>query len=541
MIPVLVQPALALVLEQLEIDDPPDLVLLLRDLARTHRHCIAVDLPSGIESDDGTPLNEGLPHSDLTIALGAWKFAHFLNPASTMMGAKRLVPIGVGEVEGAAQRLGKPSLHAPASDAHKYSRGLLAVVGGEMPGAAILAASAAMRAGAGYVKLLADHPPAFAPPELVTDTAPLPEALADQRIAAILAGPGLGRSEGAKQRLIAALAARRPSVLDADALVLLAPDMLPGDVPAIATPHEGELEALCRAFAVVAGTKRERAASLARTSGMVVVAKGPDTIVAAPDGALFLADPASSWLSTAGTGDVLAGIIASRLATGASPVQAACQGVWLHGEAARLAGPAFTAGDLARAVPAALALSLAALWKLPAVFIVENNEYSMGTPLERTLPVRDITLKASGYGMYCDRFEANDVFEVRDKLKKACEHARSGKGPALIEILTYRFRGHSMSDPGKYRTPEEVELRKKKDPVRVARQLLLDRGVSTQDVEALDAAVEEEVRDAVQFAEESASPSEELLRELVYAPSAEGVLADSARARTIADNIVGGG
>lgn len=186
------------------------------------------------------------------------------------------------------------------------------------------------------------------------------------------------------------------------------------------------------------------------------------------------------------------------------------------------------------------ALSLAAIWKLPAVFIVENNEYSMGTPLERTLPVRDITLKASGYGMYSDRFEASDVFEVRERLKKAVDHARSGKGPALIEVLTYRFRGHSMSDPGKYRTPEEVELRKKKDSVRVARQLLLDSGVPVQEVEGIDASVEEEVRDAVQFAEESAPPSEALMHELVYAPSTEGVLANPARARAISGNLLGG-
>ena len=336
----------------------PDLVQLLRELAHAHSRLIAVDLPSGIESDSGAALNEGLPQNDLTIALGAWKFAHFLAPASALMGAKRLVPIGVAEVAGAARLVRKPRLSAPACDAHKYSRGLLALVGGEMPGASMLAAQAAMHGGAGYVKLLADAPPPVTPPELVTETAPLPEALADQRIAAILAGPGLGRSEGAKQRLIAALAARRPSVLDADALVLLAPDMLPGDVPAIATPHEGELEALCRAFAVAAGSKRERAASLAKASGMVVVAKGPDTIVASPGGALFLAEPATSWLSTAGTGDVLAGLIASRLATGAAPLGAACEALWLHGEAARLAGPAFTAGDLARAVPAALAARL---------------------------------------------------------------------------------------------------------------------------------------------------------------------------------------
>jgi pyruvate dehydrogenase E1 component alpha subunit len=186
------------------------------------------------------------------------------------------------------------------------------------------------------------------------------------------------------------------------------------------------------------------------------------------------------------------------------------------------------------------ALSLAALWKLPAVFIVENNEYSMGTPLERTLPVRDITLKAQGYGMYSDRFQAVDVFEVRDRLKKAIAHAREGNGPAFIEILTYRYRGHSMSDPGKYRTPEEVELRKQKDSVRVARELLLKSGVPAAEVDAIDASVEEEVRDAVQFADESPAPTEEMMNELVYAPSPEGVLADPASARAISGNILGG-
>ncbi|MFT3925073.1 MAG: pyruvate dehydrogenase (acetyl-transferring) E1 component subunit alpha [Myxococcales bacterium] len=186
------------------------------------------------------------------------------------------------------------------------------------------------------------------------------------------------------------------------------------------------------------------------------------------------------------------------------------------------------------------ALSLAALWKLPAVFIVENNEYSMGTPLERTLPVRDITLKASGYGMYSDRFQSADVFEVRDKLKKAVDHARSGKGPALIEILTYRYRGHSMSDPGKYRTPEEVELRKQKDCVRVARKTLLDEGVPAAEVEAIDNSVEEEIRDAVQFADESPAPTEQTMHELVYAKSPDFVLSDPEAPRRIHGNQVGG-
>jgi pyruvate dehydrogenase E1 component alpha subunit len=187
------------------------------------------------------------------------------------------------------------------------------------------------------------------------------------------------------------------------------------------------------------------------------------------------------------------------------------------------------------------ALSLAALWKLPAVFIVENNEYSMGTPLERTLPVRDITLKASGYGMYSDRFQASDVFEVRERLKKAVDHARSGQGPALIELLTYRFRGHSMSDPGKYRTPEEVELRKQKDAVRVARKQLLDAGVSEADVDAIDQSVEEEVRDAVTFADESAAPDEALMHRAVYAPSPEFVLTDPEAPHAARPNLLGGG
>jgi pyruvate dehydrogenase E1 component alpha subunit len=186
------------------------------------------------------------------------------------------------------------------------------------------------------------------------------------------------------------------------------------------------------------------------------------------------------------------------------------------------------------------ALSLAALWKLPAVFIVENNEYSMGTPLERTLPVRDITLKASGYGMYSDRFVSSDVFEVRERLGKAIEHARSGKGPALVELLTYRFRGHSMSDPGKYRTPEEVELRKQKDSVRIAREQLLKSGMSAADVDAIDASVEEEVRDAVQFADSSAQPNDDDMHDYVYAPPSEGTFENPEAYRVFRGNILGG-
>jgi NAD(P)H-hydrate repair Nnr-like enzyme with NAD(P)H-hydrate dehydratase domain len=143
-------------------------------------------------------------------------------------------------------------------------------------------------------------------------------------------------------------------VLDGDALMLLTPAMAKGQ-QAILTPHEGELAALESAFALhVNGSKVKRAKALAEASGMVVVAKGPDTVIATPDGTWTIAPRASSWLSVAGSGDVLAGLIASRLAAGVSAFEAACQGVWLHGKAAGLLGGPFTAMALAEAVPSAV-------------------------------------------------------------------------------------------------------------------------------------------------------------------------------------------
>lgn len=327
---------------------------LLARLAGSHSKRVAIDLPSGIESDLGMPLNPGLPDWDLVVALGAWKPAHFLMPAAAMMGTARLVEIGIDPVEGAAQAIGRPHLHAPAADAHKYIRGLLGVVGGAMPGAALLAARAAQGAGAGYVKLYG-HAPATIPADLVADPAPLAEALLDKRIAALLVGPGLGRDGAAREALAVALSEQRPLVLDADALVLLGPRSLAEHAaPVIATPHDGELFSLERSFGLDgAGGKVERALALARAANMVVLAKGPDSVIVAPDGRVAHAPRGSSWLSTAGTGDVLAGIIASRLAYGTEAFEAACEGIWLHGEAARLAGPAFSAGQLADAVPSA--------------------------------------------------------------------------------------------------------------------------------------------------------------------------------------------
>jgi hydroxyethylthiazole kinase-like uncharacterized protein yjeF len=332
--------------------------LLLRDLAARHHYRVAVDIPSGVDSDSGAVLGERLPTFDLTLALGAWKFAHWSLPGRALMGQMRLVRIGIGSVAGAAHMIERPRIAAPPADSHKYRRGLLGIIGGAMPGASLLSAAAAQRAGAGYVKLLASKPDLLTPPDVVTDSAPLAEALADPRIATVLVGPGLGRDAAAQSALAAAVAQARGLVIDADALMLLEPAMLTRNPPILATPHDGEMDALCRAFGVIADGRRDRALALARVSGMVVLAKGPDSVVAAPDGRLALAPPAPSWLSVAGTGDVLAGIAASRMACGADPFTAACEAVWLHGDAALRAGAAFTPSQLAERVSEALAACL---------------------------------------------------------------------------------------------------------------------------------------------------------------------------------------
>jgi pyruvate dehydrogenase E1 component alpha subunit len=161
------------------------------------------------------------------------------------------------------------------------------------------------------------------------------------------------------------------------------------------------------------------------------------------------------------------------------------------------------------------ALSLAALWKLPIVFVCENNEYSMGTPLSRTMSVEDVSLKADGYGMAKDRFFVRDVLEVEQRIGEAVSRARLHSEPTLIEVRTYRFRGHSMSDPGKYRTPAELEERKKHDPLLRARNELETAGLG-QRLTDIDADVEREIEEAVRFAEESPEPGPELLEASVY-------------------------
>ena len=149
-------------------------------------------------------------------------------------------------------------------------------------------------------------------------------------------------------------------------------------------------------------------------------------------------------------------------------------------------------------------IALAALWKLPVVFICENNLYSMGTPLYRSLAVEDVSMRALAHGMARDRLDGDDVIKVKRRIAVAVERARETGEPTLVEVRTYRFRGHSMSDPGLYRTRDEVDEWKRRDPVAIARRRLEnDLDIGEEQIKEIAANVKEEITDAVKFAEDS--------------------------------------
>ena len=304
---------------------------------------IACDLPSGVETDSGADLSP-VPSFDMTVTFGALKPAHLLHPAMHKCGRLVLADIGI-EADGEWHEIGAPDLPPLDAGGHKYDRGLVHALAGTMPGAIALSAKAAAFAGAGYVRVSTSKPIDGLPSAIVQmDTAPVN----DERIGCLLVGPGLG---DIPQVLTLALTSRAPKVIDADAIGLLGePERLKGQ-DAILTPHEGEFRKL---FGELPGTKPERALEAARQSGAVVVYKGPDTLVAAPDGRLGFAPPAPAWLASAGTGDVLAGVIAAMRARGLAAFEAACAGVWLHGRAADIAGAGMIADDLAAAIPAVI-------------------------------------------------------------------------------------------------------------------------------------------------------------------------------------------
>ena len=326
------------------------LVGIMQDLVAQARLSIALDLPSGIETDIGDDFGVTLPNFDVTLALGALKPAHMLHPGAQHIGAVRLIDIGLEAIASPVRTLARPPLAKPGANAHKYTRGMVAVVSGPMHGASELAARAAYRAGAGYVLLLTGGLPN--PPHAIVRQRWSAEALDDKRIGAVVVGPGLGRDDRAQEKLGAALSSDRPLVIDGDALHLLDLATLKDRAaPTVLTPHAGEFDAL---FGKGQGSKIDRAQDAARRANSVVVFKGADTVVAAPNGWANVAAMGNPWLSVAGTGDVLAGTIAAMLAQRSWDLLGAVSaGVWLHGEAARLLNRCFLADELADALPLA--------------------------------------------------------------------------------------------------------------------------------------------------------------------------------------------
>ena len=304
---------------------------------------IACDLPSGVETDSGAELSK-VPEFDMTVTFGALKPAHLLYPAMYRCGRLVLADIGI-DAETSWHEIAPPRLPAVGPGLQKYTRGLVQALAGKMPGAIALAATAAARTGAGYVRVSTSAPIANLPASIVqTDTA----EVNDPRIGCLLVGPGMG---DIPQVLTLALTSKASKVIDADAITHMGdPKRLRGQ-DAVITPHEGEFRKL---FGELPGTRPEQALEASRLSGAVVVYKGADTLVASPDGRLGFRPPAPGWLASAGTGDVLSGMIAALRARGMPAFDAACAGVWLHGRAAKIAKSHMIADDLLAAISQAL-------------------------------------------------------------------------------------------------------------------------------------------------------------------------------------------
>jgi NAD(P)H-hydrate epimerase len=365
------------------------------------RPVVAVDVPSGLDGDTGG--SDGpVVEAHVTVTFMRLKPGHLLLPGRRLCGEVRLADIGIPEdvLDSVKPRafINCPSLWLaqfprPRADGHKYDRGHAVVVSGpaDSTGAARLGARGALRAGAGLVTLVgsaaatavnATHLTAVMLKALGDDSA-LADFLADRRRNAALLGPGAGVGAPTAASVLTLLAAPAAVVLDADALTSFADDagetvraaglgfVLRGAevrpttdrlfsaikaraTPVVLTPHEGEFK---RLFGDAGGGgKLDRARAAAQASGAVVILKGADTVIAAPDGCAAINDNAPPWLATAGAGDVLAGIVLGLLAQRMPAHLAACAAVWLHGECATLFGPGLIAEDLPEALPRVLRL-----------------------------------------------------------------------------------------------------------------------------------------------------------------------------------------
>ncbi len=334
---------------------------VVAETLRAARRVVAIDVPSGVDGATGAVRGDA-PQAALTVTFFRLKPGHLLLPGRGLCGELVLADIGLPAAVLAQVRpccfANLPELWPlprPRADGHKYSRGHVTVLGGaEMTGAARLTAEAARRAGAGLVTIAATERADIyraGPPGLLVSEAPLDTLLEDARRQVWVCGPGLGQ-DAARAALPRLLQAGRRVLADADALTAFAgtPDALRG--AAVLTPHGGEF---ARVFGDPGVDRVAAAREAAARTGAVVLLKGPDTIVAAPDGRVAINASAPPWLATAGAGDVLAGLIAGLLAQGMADWQAACAGAFLHGHAALRAGPAMVVEDLLAALAEVLA------------------------------------------------------------------------------------------------------------------------------------------------------------------------------------------
>ncbi|WBO59582.1 NAD(P)H-hydrate dehydratase [Acidocella sp. MX-AZ03] len=318
-------------------------------LLRTAKRLVAIDVPSGLDGATGQ-VRGFAPQAEFTVTFVRKKPGHLLYPGRGLCGEVLLRDIGMPDeiIAGLAPRCWENSpalftLPPRAPTGHKYGSGEVTLLSGTLPGAARLAAMAARRAGAGMVSIAAPDAAALPEAGIMLRREPLAELLQDQRRQNWVVGPGLG-IDAAGPALAALLAAGdRHIVADADALTACAgaPERLRGVT--VITPHEGEFT---RLFGPIGPDRLGAARAAAARIGAVLVLKGPDTIIAAPDGEAVINANAPPWLATGGTGDVLAGLIAALLARGMAPFAAACAGVWLHGAAATKIGPGLLAEDL---------------------------------------------------------------------------------------------------------------------------------------------------------------------------------------------------
>ncbi|MFO1026048.1 MAG: NAD(P)H-hydrate dehydratase [Acetobacteraceae bacterium] len=334
---------------------------LVAETLRAARQIVAVDVPSGL--DGATGLVAGYaPAAALTVTFFRLKPGHLLLPGRDLCGQIDLAEIGIppAVLDGIRPRTfanlpGLWRLPGRTTDANKYTSGHVTVVGGRiMTGAARLAAEAARRAGAGMVSIAArgsgDVYRSGEPGLLVTE-APLGDLLTDQRRKVWICGPGLGVDD-ARAAFTELVASGRTVVADADVFSAVAgdPDALRG--AAVLTPHAGEF---ARVFGSPEPDRLSAARAAAARTGAVVLLKGADTIIAAPDGRAAINVSAPPWLATAGAGDVLAGLIGGLLAQGLPPWEAAAAGAYLHGMAAQAAGQGLVVEDLLPTLPRVIA------------------------------------------------------------------------------------------------------------------------------------------------------------------------------------------